>query len=218
MKRPAITAIALAVAGSSAAQSALAADRATPPADRATPASPPLADLVPKERPTRREFYGWEILATGEVGAAVASASVLLPDKALDTLPSTFGFFVGMPIYALGGPIVHWTHGEFEKGLLAFGGNFVVPMIGGFAGRSLRCAEQNAPIDCGARGFFTGLGVAVLVAPVIDAFALGWQNVPLEDTVTSARLDRRQRASPTLVPTWTLGPAGLVELGVAGRF
>jgi len=113
---------------------------------------------------------------------------------------------------------VHWTHGEFEKGLLAFGGNVVVPMIGGFAGRSLRCGEQNAPVDCGPRGFLAGLGVAVLVAPVIDAFALGWQNVPLEDTTMSARFDRRKKASGTLVPTWTLGPAGFIELGVAGRF
>ncbi len=204
-----ITAAVLAAMGSSVEGSAFAADR---------PAPAPLAELIPKERPTRREFYGWEILATGEVGGVLASASVLLPDKALDTLPSTVGFVVGMPVYALGGPIVHWNHGEFEKGLIAFGGNVVFPLIGGFAGHSIRCSQEGAPLDCGPRGFFTGLGVAVLVAPLVDALVLGWQSVPLEDSMATSRLERRARESLTLIPTWTLGPSGSVQLGVAGRF
>jgi hypothetical protein len=180
--------------------------------------------LVPRERPTRREFYGWEILVIAEPASLVAAGSVLLPDRPLGSVVSTVGFLVGMPVYALGGPIVHWRHGAFQKGLLAFGGNFAFPLIGGLVGSSLRCGENGAPINCGSRGFFSGFAVGVLVAPVVDAVALGWEDVPIEDVVMGrdndrrASLGREKRAGFSIEPTWSFGPRGSLELGVAGRF
>src|SRR5882757_6334837 len=97
-------------------------------AEVAAPSEPSV--LIPRERPTRREFYGWEILVLAEPASLVAAASVLLPDKPLGSIVSTVGFVVGMPVYALGGPIVHWRHGAFHKGLLAFGGNVAFPLVG----------------------------------------------------------------------------------------
>jgi hypothetical protein len=192
----------------------------TLPADLA-PGEPSV--LVPRERPTRRSFYGWEILAFGESGALLAAGSVLLPDKPLGSVPATIGFVVGMPVYALGGPVVHWQHGEFHKGLIAFGGNVAFPLIGGFVGRGVRCGESNAPIDCGSRGFLAGFAIGALIAPVVDAIALGWEDIPLEDVVTGGDIEhRRRRPTPStafsISPTWSIGPRGSVELGVVGSF
>jgi hypothetical protein len=193
-----------------------------PPAAR--PGDAPRAsvdELVPRERPTTRSFYGWKILVTGEVGASLVALSVLLPDKPLDSVVSTGGFVIGMPAYMLGGPIVHWTHGGFAKGLISFGGNATFALVGGLTGQSIRCGNDSDP-DCGMKGFFTGVAVGALVAPILDALVLGWENVPLDDYVTTAK----GRTSPmgagrvgwSLSPTWRVGPRGSLELGLVGRF
>ena len=185
------------------------------------PKPPPPAELVPRVRPTTRSFYGWEILATGEVGGVLAAAGVLLPDTPLGSAPATVAFITGMPLFVLGGPAVHWTHGYFGKGLVSFGGNLVLPFIGGFAGQALRCNEANAPLDCGSRGFLTGIVVAAMITPVIDALVLGWEDVPVDDAIlrSSFRLTRR-RSTPTLAitPWWYIGENGPWRVGLSGRF
>ena len=140
-----------------------------PPVARSRDATRANVDeVVAKERPTTKSFYGWKILATGEVGAVLVSLSVLLPDKPLDSLASTGGFVIGMPAYMIGGPIVHWTHGDFGKGLISFGGNAAFALVGGVTGQSIRCSNDGDP-DCGMKGFLTGVAVGALVAPIVDA-------------------------------------------------
>jgi hypothetical protein len=181
-----------------------------------TPAGKGAPDeIVAKQRATTRTFYGWQILATGEVGSVLAAASVLLPERPLGSFVSSLGFVAGMPVYALGGPVVHWTHGNFTKGLISFGGNAAFLLAGGLAGQSIRCNHENQADGCGERGFFTGLAVTILVAPVLDAAILGWEDVPLDDV---ARRDRPPRTGLALAPMWNIGPRGLVEIGVSGRF
>jgi len=177
------------------------------------PKPPPPTELIPKVRPTTKSFYGWEILATGEVGGILAAAGVLLPDKPLGSVPATAAFITGMPLFALGGPAVHWTHGYFGKGLVSFGGNLVLPFIGGFTGQALRCNEANAPVDCGSRGFLTGIVVAAMITPVIDALVLGWEDVPVDDAHSpiSPRLG-------TIAPWSTIDANGMFHLGLSGRF
>jgi hypothetical protein len=178
-------------------------------------------ELVPKERPTTRSFYGWEILVTGEVGASLVSLSVMLPDKPLDSVVSSGGFILGMPLYMLGGPIVHWTHGNFNKGLISFGGNAAFALVGGLAGQSIRCAGDTDR-DCDTKGFFTGLAVGALIAPIVDAVVLGWEYVPVDDYVTTAKGPATPsgagRRAWSLSPTWRVGPRGSFELGLVGRF
>jgi hypothetical protein len=115
----------------------------------------------------------------------------VLPESPLKTIPSTFGFLFGMPLYIMGGPATHWTHGEFEKGLISLGGNVVLPVVGGFVGQGIRCAPSDAPDDCGARGFFTGFAIALVTAPVTDALVLGWETSP---TTTPRRVAGRCRS------------------------
>jgi hypothetical protein len=179
-----------------------------------------LGEVFAKERPVRRVFYGWQILATGEVAALVITGSVVLPSKPLDSLPSTAGFVLGMPTYLLAGPIIHWSHDNFTKGLVSLGSNAAFALAGGFIGEAVRCSPSDAAKDCGERGFFTGLSVGALISPLVDAVALGWEYVPLEDSssVETARATRAHPAGFAWSPAWTVGPRGSINLGVIGRF
>jgi hypothetical protein len=197
-------------------------------------AGPPVegpTEIVARERPSTRSFYGWQILATGEAGGVVAAAATVLTDSPLKTLPSTVGFLVGMPFYVLGGPTTHWTHGDFNKGLVSLGGNFALPIVGGFVGQTVRCGPSDAPEDCGARGFFTGFAIALVTVPLVDAFVLGWEDIPDDDPVVSVGAPLADGAAPasrawrgrraahfTMTPAWSFGPRGELAFGVAGRF
>ncbi len=169
-----------------------------------------------KQRATTKTFYGWQILATGEVGSALAAVAVFVPDRPLGSTISALVFAAGMPVYALGGPIVHWTHGDFTKGLISFGGNAVFAVAGGLAGQTIRCNKENDADLCGQKGFFTGLGVAILIAPILDAAILGWEDVPTD--YYAARRDRPARSGLAIAPTWSVGPRGAFEIGISGRF
>jgi hypothetical protein len=139
-------------------------------------------------------------------------------------------FLVGMPFYALGGPATHWTHGSFNKGLISLGANFALPIVGGFIGQSVHCVPSDHADDCGTRGFFTGFGVALVTVPLIDAIALGWEDIPDDDPLpsvgsppapgagTPAVLPRPRAASFTILPAWSIGPKGELGFGMAGRF
>jgi hypothetical protein len=197
-------------------------------------ADPPAqgpAEIVARERPSTRSFYGWQILATGGAGGVLAAAAMVLPESPLKTLPSTFGFVVGMPFYALGGPATHWTHGAFHKGLISLAGNIVAPVAGGFIGQSVHCAPAEADINCGTRGFVMGFGIALVAVPLIDALLLGWEDIPDDDaaavvgkrmsggeTAEARHPPRRRVASFTMAPAWNLGPRAELSFGIAGRF
>ena len=203
-------------------------------ANAARAADPPgtgATETTARERPSTRSFYGWQILASAEAGGVAAAAALALPESPLKTLPSTLAFLVGMPLYALGGPATHWTHGDFSKGLVSLAGNIALPIMGGFVGQAVRCAPDGASDDCATRGFVTGFAIALVTGPVIDALVLGWEDIADDDPAVSAdapagdgsaaarRPVRARRAARfTLLPAWSFGPKGNVAFGVAGRF
>ena len=178
-------------------------------------ASPEPQELVPRTRPTERKFYGWEILLTGEVAGLVTAAAVEVPVSRFTTPASTLFFLLGMPAYALSGPVSHWSHDDFTKGLVSFGANVVGVAVAGVIGGKLSCGHAGAPDGCGATGFFHGLSVAVVTVPLLDAFILGWENVPISDEASVPR----ERGTPSIVATPIVGvtPQG-VTLGLSGRF
>ncbi|HKQ71322.1 MAG TPA: hypothetical protein VJT73_18390 [Polyangiaceae bacterium] len=178
-------------------------------------------ELVPRKAKTTKAFYGWQILATGGAGGLISAMSLLVPERRLATPLGTAGFVVGMPAYALGGPIAHWTHDNFDKGLISFAGNIVVPLAGGVAARAIKCGHANAEDDCGTQGFFTGFAVGVVIAPILDALILGWEDVPAADVFSRVLPGPKRGANPgpfTIAPTANLGPYGLVQFGVSGKF
>ena len=194
----------------------------------------PDGEIVARERPSTRSFYGWQILATGEAGGIVAAAALLLPDSPLKQVPSIVGFLAGMPFYALGGPATHWTHGNFEKGLISFGANVVGAVGGALIGGGLGCGQSD-DVDCGSDGAFKGFSVALVTIPIADALILGWEDIPEDDSLpspvspgTKASARRafadgpsfRRELAPqfSMTPAWSLGPRGELSFGVSGRF
>ena len=157
--------------------------------------------------PTEKSFYGWKILVTGEVGAVLAAASLALPHSPLGGDYAALGFVVGAPLYALGGPIVHWTHGYFPKGLLSFGANAVVPLAAGLTAMGVTSEDH-------ARGFARGAAIGMLIVPVVDAFVLGWEDVPSEAMTGSAR----PGSDIALSPAMEVRAEGCVLWGVRGGF
>ena len=156
---------------------------------------------------------------------------MVLADSPFKTFPSTFAIIVGVPLYALGGPATHWTHGAFEKGLISLGANIVFPLAGGLIGQSVHCAPSDAPVNCGIRGFSTGFAIALVTVPVFDALLLGWEDIPDDEApsvlrsampsgeVAEVRRVRRPRAvSFSMAPAWNIGPRGELAFGFAGRF
>jgi len=156
---------------------------------------------------------------------------MVLADSPFKTFPSTFAIIVGVPLYALGGPATHWTHGAFEKGLISLGANIVFPLAGGLIGQSVHCAPPDAPVNCGMRGFSTGFAIALVTVPVFDALLLGWEDIPDDEApsvlrsampsgeVAEVRRVRRPRAvSFSMAPAWNIGPRGELAFGFAGRF
>jgi hypothetical protein len=196
---------------------ACAAHAADPPSAKTATSSsnlaPALAEEIPREMPTERVFYGWEIVASGEVGGLLVASSIEFPASQVGTPIATFVFLIGMPVFALGGPIVHWTHGHFEKGLLSFGLNVAGSIAGGLVGSSVRCSKNNAPSSCSGPGFFDGLAVAAVTMPLIDALALGWERVPISDPGTA------HKSPPVLAlqPIVNVGPRSAV-VGLGGAF
>jgi hypothetical protein len=122
----------------------------------------------------------------------------------------------GAPLFVIGGPAVHWSHGDFGKGLVSFGGNVAIPMIAGFAGRSIRCSGENAAIDCASRGFYTGATIAAMITSAVDAVVLGWEDIPVDDAL--ARPGPRVGSSRFTIAPWSAAGQGGVELGVLGSF
>jgi hypothetical protein len=199
-----------------------------------TSATPMETELVARERPSTRSFYGWQILALGEAGGVVAAAALVLPESPMKSVPSAVGVLMGMPIYVIGGPAMHWSHGAFEKGLISLGANIVSPIVGGFIGQAVACGGENAAVDCGSRGFFTGFAIALVTVPIADALLLGWEDIPEDDPLPPSPVlpgkkaaeaparsfEPRRRRVPqfAVAPAWSLGPRGELAFGVSGRF
>jgi hypothetical protein len=191
-------------------------------------------EIVARERPSTRSFYGWQILVTGEAGGIVAAAALVLPESPMKEVPSAVGVLIGTPFYALGGPATHWTHGAFEKGLISLGANFAAPIVSGLIGQAVACGQESAADNCGTRGFLTGFGLAMITVPLADALLLGWEDIPDDDSpppssvlaanktsetpVRSLDLRRPPVTQFSMAPAWSIGPRGELALGVSGRF
>jgi hypothetical protein len=147
-----------------------------PPPPRRLPPPPPL----PREReerphPTRTWYGSYTLAVVGSsllvgLGTSFAGAPQV-------GIPLTLGGLV------LGGPIVHWAHGEGNRGFLALGVNVGGILVGGLSGWGILCAASRC--DRGFDGLVAFLaggsigGAAGLIAAVIvDVAALSYQENP----------------------------------------
>jgi hypothetical protein len=178
----------------------------------AQPAPPSTTSLAaPAEhapKPTR--WYGYEILAVDGVGVAVLIPALATTDGGMQT-----GFSIATGLtYGLGGPIVHFTHGQVLKGVLDIGMRLSLPIATGFLGGVIGassyqpqsctggpafCPLSNAldQIGAEAEGILIGGLIGMGSAIAIDAAALAREPdggssrapdaepAPVRDTFTS---------------------------------
>jgi len=151
------------------------------------PATPWTSRAAPSAAPVGR-WYGWQILlcdvaAEGFGVAALASHSVAL------LVPSG-------AIHVLGGPIVHWAHGNVGRGFASLGLRLVLPTAGALIGVAAKSGSAAA----------IGGGIGGLLAIVLDVSVLA------RDTRPAALSNAR---APVVFASVT--PQG-AAVGVAGSF
>lgn len=176
----------------------------------AQPAPPP-----PARRPTRGDWYGWQILV------ADGSSLMMMPIK------------VGYVGYFVAAPVVHFGHERWSTGVTSAGLRVVAPAVGIFAVATMRSCRGAL---CGHEGVFAAaLGGALAMG--IDAAVLAREDAPADAAAPAyeARVpappvpapNRPQRPAPR--PLYTLEPSISPQLtprreihglafGVAGTF
>jgi len=85
---------------------------------------------------------------------------------------------VGSLGYALGSPIVHWSHGNVGRGFASLGLRLGLPFVTGAVGAAVAggCSDCDVPPAFG--GAIIGAGVGALAAMIIDDVALAREEVP----------------------------------------
>jgi hypothetical protein len=145
----------------------------SPPSASSDAPSPPPADTP------QREWYGWQTLVVDGVGIV--------------TLP----VLVGVGVYLVGPPIVHWAHGRVGLGFADLGIRFASAVVLTAAEFSVRGAEHLNLLTF-------ALVFSAIESPAIalDASVLAWEKV------------ERPKLTPLVVPR----KEGGAVLGVAGAF
>ncbi|WP_437683355.1 hypothetical protein [Sorangium sp. So ce131] len=116
----------------------------------------------------QRAWYGWQhIVVLGGSGLLVPLTVVL------DAPPLLLASFGG---FALGGPIIHWGHGNIGKGFASLGINFGGALAGGALGAALASgAEVGRHVEPVAVGFFFGGCAGLLAANIVDIAVLAYE-------------------------------------------
>lgn len=122
---------------------------------------------------TRTVWYGWQTLLTD---AAAISSAFIRPE-------------IGIGTYALGGPIVHWAHGNTGRGFVSLGVRVVPAGLATLAlySNCRQPANNEKPdegISCAEGPITMGL-IVIATAIVIDAAVLAREEVPVEQTAIS---------------------------------
>jgi hypothetical protein len=194
----------------------------TPPAVTAPPPmapvyspSAPLPPAAPPPLADEEHWYGWQILivdggvllgTVAMIGAGVGSDSAAIPA------------IVGPSAHVLGGPIVHWAHGNLEEGFASLGLRVGMPLVAGALGMGV--GHLAAPAESGAMfpvgvgiGAVVGLGLGYIGAIVVDTAVLAYE--------PSSPAGRTGARSPSFVwqPTVGFDPSReSATFGVAGSF
>lgn len=132
----------------------------------------------------RRAWYGWQILLADGGGQTLAFALGVTLANYREA--GMIAGATGLATYALGGPSVHFAHGNVGKGFGSLGLRVGLPVVGVAAGVALGCGLSEDQYFCGFWGF-PGFIVGAFSAIAIDAGALAYDEVPREETARRSR-------------------------------
>lgn len=149
-----------------------------------------------------RIWYGWQNLLVDGAGQTSAIAlGVIMAGR--DGGASAMG--TGLATYVLGGPIVHFAHGNVGKGFGSLALRAGLPASGALAGAVIELRSCGGESFCGLSGGFFGLAVGTVGAIVLDASVLAYKKVPPESTAKrSSRFE-----SLAVLPSLSHDGAGL---------
>jgi hypothetical protein len=165
----------------------------------------PPPDLI---EPPPERWYGWQTLTTFGGSAALTLVAAAVNSMKVDEAPEWIlvGAFGG---YALGGPIVHWAHGNVGKGFASLGIN-AAGILSGLVAGVYAVGGHSGDIFLG-----TSLGgsLGALVATILDTTLLTYgPRKPAREDASA-----RQRREVTLLPTLDIRK-DRASLGFVGAF
>jgi hypothetical protein len=172
-----------------------------PQAANPAPLPPPVLRPAAPPQPvplTKRNWYGWQTLATDGASLALFFAAVGSQSEGLG--------WASLGGYALGGPVVHFAHERIGIGFLSFALRIGIPtaLFYGAVAASDDKDDWGGALAGLALGF---LGVGAAIA--IDSAVLA------RETVT---VDPREQTKLRLVPQLAVDPRGGVRAGIGGTF
>jgi hypothetical protein len=124
---------------------------------------------------TVSSWYGWQTLMADGAWLLVSVAAV---GAGATGGPSEALGWVSLGGYFLGGPIVHFGHGNVGKGLGSLALRSGLPILAGGIGAKAATADCGGGEWCGVGGALIGGLAGVVGAIVLDAAVLGYERVP----------------------------------------
>lgn len=134
---------------------------------------------------TRSDWYGWQSLVID------GAADALMVAGSLSRGSSGPVVALGAVAHVVGGPIVHFAHGNGTGALISAGLRLGGPLVlGGVTAGVTAAICRSASSDCGYAAFGFGIIGFLLGVPasqIIDATVFGYEPVPLEPARASMR-------------------------------
>jgi hypothetical protein len=137
-------------------------------------AAPAPAAVQPASSPVHRvsRWYGSQTLATDGISLVLSFAAI----AANDSQASSALGIASLGTFVLGGPLVHFAHGQVGKGFGSLALRTALPLAAGFAGGQLASADCGAEF-CGIGGVLLGGLTGVVAAVAIDSAGLAYEPV-----------------------------------------
>jgi hypothetical protein len=132
-----------------------------------------------------KRWYGGPILLTD----GIAYGSIALGLGVWETAPAALP--IGVLTYALGGPIVHLTHGNWGRSAISVGVRFALPIVGFAIGAHTHERDydsssggRNDPAGALLGGVFAGMVTATLVDAALVAYEPVSESATVAPTVS----------------------------------
>ncbi|HEY3495937.1 MAG TPA: hypothetical protein VGK73_14665 [Polyangiaceae bacterium] len=138
-------------------------------------------------------WYGWQNLtADGVALALVVGGAALAEDGSIPDALSGTVLGLGVATYALGGPVIHFGHGNPGRGVLSLGLRTLLPVGLGVGTVQAMCSPHSD--FCGIVAIPAAL-VGIVAAVTLDAAAIARDEVPASPRSSSRTLGFSLRPS-----------------------
>jgi hypothetical protein len=172
------------------------------------------AETTSNELPTK-QWYGAPMLVTDLTALSLFAAGFAGTAQPLDPVVDVGSvvMFTGLGIYALGGPIVHFTENQGRRSAASLGLRVVAPIGGMLTGGGIGFIAVLATSDCEEKGL---CAVSGMVYGGLIGFASGMLAATiLDNALLSYKPITRKQLAFSVMPSYepTTGQTGLIVHG-----